>query len=363
MGARARAEGTAFLRKTNLYPAHSKRLPDDAREALIRDFDRMQPAGFAGTAEALVTDVNAFERIHELEMATLVVIGARDKGFVGAAPAMIGQIRPDLAHSITIEGAGHAANLEQPGQFEHALFSFAEGIGYLPPIAAEVQSENKLRSLALTAVGAILVAVGAGLLATAIIGGGNDKTTGVRAQNIPVGPSATATVGAPGSAEAVAGARTAGAGESPSPATAQTPLPVATSTTTTAEPSATTAATATSRATQAPLATPTQQDTPVPATATSVPATVTPAGGLFASISGPTSVALGGSGTFIDTSPRAAEALNRTWTFPGGTRRVDLAVSVAFPATPGCYPVTLTVVFPSGMRSTSVTVSVGGATC
>ena len=358
MGARARAEGTAFLRKTNLYPAHSKRLPDDAREALIRDFDRMQPAGFAGTAEALVTDVNAFERIHELEMPTLVVIGNRDKGFVGAAPKIIAQIRPDLAHSITIEDAGHAANLEQPEAFETALFGFAEGIGYLSPVVPGGQPESKFRSIALTAVGAILVAIGAGLLATAIIGGGDDKTTGIRAQNIPVGPSATATVLATKSAEAVAGARTPGSTESATAAPSSTPVAPSTST---LEPSATTVpATATIRP---PQPTPTPTDTAVPPTATPVPATATPAGGLFANISGPTSVAPGGIATFVDRSPRAAEALNRTWTYPGGTRRVDLAVSVTFPVTPGCYPVTLTVVFPTGTRSTSLTVSVGGAIC
>ena len=359
MGARARVEGTAFLRTTNLYPAHSRRLPDDAREALVRDFDRILPVGFAGTAEALVADVNAFERIHELTMPTLVVIGDKDRAFKERAPAMIAQIRPDLAHSVTIENAGHAANLEQPEAFEAALFTFAEGIGYLGAVPPVQPQESKLRSLALTGVGAVLVAVGAGLLAWTIIGGGDDRPGGIRAQNSSFGPTATSTSVPTRAIETVAGVRTAGS-ESPTAASAvstatqpptATPLPVVA----TAAPPAPTvlAATATTSATETPLA----------PTATVVLPTATPQGGLFASISGPTSVAPGGIATFIDSSPRAAEALNRTWTYPGGTRRVDLAVSVTFPVAPGCYPVTLAVVFPAGTRTVSLMVSVGGASC
>ncbi|MEX2080031.1 MAG: alpha/beta fold hydrolase, partial [Dehalococcoidia bacterium] len=39
MAARARAEGTGFLRESRLYPARSGRLPLAARDALVRDFD------------------------------------------------------------------------------------------------------------------------------------------------------------------------------------------------------------------------------------------------------------------------------------------------------------------------------------
>jgi 2-succinyl-6-hydroxy-2,4-cyclohexadiene-1-carboxylate synthase len=359
MGARARTEGTAFLRKTNLYPAHSRRLPDDAREALVRDFDRIQPAGFAGTAEALVADVNAFERIHELQMPTLVVIGDRDRGFLERAPAMIAQIRPDLAHSVTIENAGHAANLEQPEAFEAALLNFAEGIGYLGALPPNAPTESKLRSLALTGVGAVLVAVGTGLFAWTIIGGGDDKPGGIRAQNVPAEPTAISTSVATSPVETVAGARTSGSGSPTVSPASPTATPAAPST---ALPTATTPATA-APATAPSTATPVPTETPAPPTVAIPLATATPVGGLFASISGPVSVAPGGIATFVDSSPRAAEALNRTWTYPGGTRRVDLAVSVTFPIAPGCYPVTLAVVFPSGTRTASMLVSVGGASC
>ena len=219
--------------------------------------------------------------------------------------------------------------------------------------------ESKLRSIALTAVGAVLVAVGAGLLASAIIGGGDEKTSGVRAQNIPIGPTATSTTEPTRAIETVAGVRTAGA-VSPTVATAS---PTTVVTVSAPAPTATNAPAVIPTNAPAATATPQATETPVVSTVTPVPATATPPGGLFASISGPLSVPPGGIATFIDSSPRAAEALNRTWTYPGGTRRVDLAVSVTFPVSPGCYPVSLSVVFPGGTRTTSIQVSVGGATC
>jgi hypothetical protein len=74
MAARARAEGTGFLRRLALSGARYA-ATQEARDLLTRDFDRLTPAGFAGTAESLVIDVNAFERLGTLEVPALVVIG------------------------------------------------------------------------------------------------------------------------------------------------------------------------------------------------------------------------------------------------------------------------------------------------
>src|SRR5262245_34589437 len=57
MAERVRADGTAFMKSTRLYPAHSKRLDPRSKELLTRDFDRLEPQGLAGTAESLVIDV------------------------------------------------------------------------------------------------------------------------------------------------------------------------------------------------------------------------------------------------------------------------------------------------------------------
>jgi len=50
MAERARNEGPAFLKGTRLYPARSRRLPEDARDALAADFELLTGAGVAGTA-------------------------------------------------------------------------------------------------------------------------------------------------------------------------------------------------------------------------------------------------------------------------------------------------------------------------
>ena len=135
MATRLRSEGTNFLRESRLYPARSSRLPADAREMLTRDFDRLIPAGVAGTAEGLVGKINAFERLPELTAPTLVIVGDRDSDFVQNAPRLVANMRNNVVQMVTIEEAGHAANLEQPELFVEALMSFAEEVGYLPSTA------------------------------------------------------------------------------------------------------------------------------------------------------------------------------------------------------------------------------------
>jgi pimeloyl-ACP methyl ester carboxylesterase len=131
MARRVRAEGIEVFRQSRLYPAQSKRLPPDARAALAADFDRLTPDGLAGTAEALVLDVNAAERLGELCVPTLVVIGDRDREFGASAPGFIARLPSAWVRSVVIADAGHAANIEHPAAFNDAVIRFAEEIGYL----------------------------------------------------------------------------------------------------------------------------------------------------------------------------------------------------------------------------------------
>ncbi|MCL6645611.1 MAG: alpha/beta fold hydrolase, partial [Dehalococcoidia bacterium] len=133
LAARVRAEGTGFLKRTRLYPAHSRRLDERSRELLTRDFDRLTPAGLAGTAEGLIPFVNAFERLPELQVPVLVVAGQRDRDFMEVLPGFLAQLPHGLARVVELPEAGHAANLEQPREFEAAVVGFAREIGYLPP--------------------------------------------------------------------------------------------------------------------------------------------------------------------------------------------------------------------------------------
>ncbi len=129
--ARIRAEGTGFLRDSWVYPARSRRLPADAREALARDFDQITPAGLAGTYESLVSNVSAWERLPQLAVPMLLVIGTRDEGFVRNSVAFIDRLPRHLLQVVRLASAGHAANLEAREEFEIALVEFAISLGYL----------------------------------------------------------------------------------------------------------------------------------------------------------------------------------------------------------------------------------------
>lgn len=128
---RVREHGVDVIRGTSLYPAASRRLPPDAKAAIAGDFAQLRPEGVAGTAEGLTIAVNAFERLGELRVPVLVIIGDRDRPFVEAAPAFLAALPQERLTTVTLAGAGHAANLEQPGPFRDAVVAFAREIGYL----------------------------------------------------------------------------------------------------------------------------------------------------------------------------------------------------------------------------------------
>jgi 2-succinyl-6-hydroxy-2,4-cyclohexadiene-1-carboxylate synthase len=185
----AREQGTGFLRETRLYPAASKRLPPEARDLLIRDFERMTPAGFAGTSEALVVDVNAWERLPELSVPTLIAIGDRDTSFLENVEQFLERLPAAHTRWITLAGAGHAANLEAAEEFNAAVAAFARDIGYLG--AGRGRSSRNILNTGLTLVGSGLVAVGVGLLAAAFLVNGNSNSGGPAAPIAEFTPSPT----------------------------------------------------------------------------------------------------------------------------------------------------------------------------
>jgi 2-succinyl-6-hydroxy-2,4-cyclohexadiene-1-carboxylate synthase len=131
MADRVRVEGTDALRDSALFPARGKRLDPASRELLAADFDQMKREGVAGTACALVVDVNCFERLGELRVPTLVILGDRDASFGRNAPAFVDAMPDGIVHTATIQSAGHAANLEQPEVFERLVMRFAGELGLL----------------------------------------------------------------------------------------------------------------------------------------------------------------------------------------------------------------------------------------
>ncbi len=357
MAARVRAEGTGFMKKTRLYPAHSRRLDPLSRELLTRDFDRLAPAGVAGTADSLVVDVNAWERHPTLSVPFLLIVGERDADFAPNADAFLSRFPPDLARVIRLPEAGHAANIEQPRQFEEAVTGFAREIAYLRAPAAQ-------GSMVLTALGGALVFGGLGLLAAALFFTGGDDSDG---GTIAAAPETTR-IATQSPVAQVAGTSASGQPTRPSVVggTAVAPSPAAT--TPNASPSA--AATATPAPTRAATVTPTQSApataAPQPtATPTDVPSptAVPTASGPFAALSGPSTAAVGEAITVYAQSG-GGNVLRTDIKLPTGQALTHQAGASYTSTAPGCYIFSATVYFADGKTLTAThAVSVGGVLC
>jgi hypothetical protein len=333
-------------------------LPEGARALLARDFDRLEPAGVAGTALGLASAVNAYERLGELQVPLLVMIGDRDQDFVRSCIDFLDQLPPDLTSWITIEGAGHAANLEQPEQFEAALIEFARDAEYLPVAAAAPSlatgGSGGRNNTALSVVGGALIAAGVIMVAGAFFVGRNNGNGGnvIPASN---DNDPTATV-----VESVSGARTPG----PEFVTA-TPASTATSTAGADEPTAT--ATETAPEPTATTVQPIVVDTPVPEdTPTSAPPppdtpTPTPSGP-YAAMTGPSTGSVGDTASFISVSAPGSLKVEWSGCNPGINPN-----ACSLPLTqPGCVLITLVAYYapPDGAKVANQYIAVGdGTTC
>lgn len=365
MAARVRSEGIEFLRQSRLYPAASKRLPGEARELLVRDFNRLQPAGVAGTAVGLAVPVNAYERLGELQVPLLVMIGDRDQDFVRNSIDFLDQLPPDMVSWTTIEGAGHAANLEQPEQFERALIDFARDCEYLPPaplaVAAGAPSRGPGASATLSVLGGALIVAGVIMVAGAFFVGRDNGSAGPQLPAVSDDDGATATA-TPTAVEAVSGVSTAGPEfVTSTPAvqpTATSPASSATAAPPTAtippEPTATTAQ-------PVVINTPVPEDTPTPAPTPTATLSPTPTGP-FAAISGPGSGAIGEIAYFRNAS--SPGFLGVKW---AGCNQGIEANGCSIPLVEaGCHLVTLVANFPlpDGAKVATHYVAVGdGTTC
>lgn len=356
LAARVRAEGTGFMKQTRLYPAHSRRLDPHSRELLTRDFDRLTPEGVAGTADALVVDVNAWERHPTLAVPFLLVVGGRDADFAPNAETFLSRFPPDLSRQVGLADAGHAANIEQPRQFEEALVGFAREIGYLRAPAAR-------NNMVLTALGGVLVFAGLGLLAAALFF--NDGDDGDDGDIIAAAPESTAAVATPTPVTQVAGTAISGqptrpsvvgiATAAPSPAASPTSAPA--NTPTTAPPPA-----ATPAPTREPQPTAAPEPTATPTVPPSPTATAT-ATGPFVRLSGPGSAAVGEAVT-VYAQTGGGTPLRTDITLPNGQTLTHTGGASFTAASPGCYAFAVTAYFADGKTlSAAHAVSVGGVSC
>jgi len=82
--------------------------------------------GLAHAARGILVqeDAAVFESLAEVAAPTLIVVGAEDRQFLPAAEVM--ERRIPGARRVTLAGAGHAANMDAPAEFNAAVSDFLE---------------------------------------------------------------------------------------------------------------------------------------------------------------------------------------------------------------------------------------------
>ena len=85
--------------------------------------------GLAGAARGMLAqfDDSLIQSLSTISVPTLVVVGSEDTNFLAAADYMTAKIAG--ARKALIDGAGHAANLDQPEAFNEAVGDFLAGLG------------------------------------------------------------------------------------------------------------------------------------------------------------------------------------------------------------------------------------------
>ena len=67
-------------------------------------------------------DASVIESLPDIAVPTLVLVGSRDKPFIGAANYMTSKIPG--AEQVVIDDAGHVANVDAPAAFNDAVLAF-----------------------------------------------------------------------------------------------------------------------------------------------------------------------------------------------------------------------------------------------
>lgn len=72
---------------------------------------------------------NLVDRLREIDVPALVLVGARDPAFQRASEVMAAKL--PRARRVVLEGAGHVANLDRPEAFAHEVLRFLDGCAEL----------------------------------------------------------------------------------------------------------------------------------------------------------------------------------------------------------------------------------------
>ena len=110
--------------ETRARELESDGLPRSVGGAETRLGRHRSARGLAGAARGMLAqpDSSLIDSLPSIAVPTLVLVGAEDRHFLGAADYMAAKIAG--ARKILIPDAGHAANLDQPAAFNQAVAAF-----------------------------------------------------------------------------------------------------------------------------------------------------------------------------------------------------------------------------------------------
>jgi len=94
----------------------------------VRAAQHRSAKGLANAARGMLTqrDAAVISSLPDVKVPSIVIVGADDTPFLAASDYMAAKIPG--AKKVVIEGAGHAANIDQPAAFNAALTEFLEGL-------------------------------------------------------------------------------------------------------------------------------------------------------------------------------------------------------------------------------------------
>jgi 2-succinyl-6-hydroxy-2,4-cyclohexadiene-1-carboxylate synthase len=113
--------GDAGLEKLPVHPIHARRLPAEAKQALLADAKLHNPYGIAQTLYHTTPNSSVRDRLQHLQPPTLLVHGTREKRFADKRQ-FAEQTIPEL--QVVEVNAGHAVNIEAPDSFNCAVLDF-----------------------------------------------------------------------------------------------------------------------------------------------------------------------------------------------------------------------------------------------
>ena len=115
--------GRGALERLPIHPVHAKRMPAEARVALLEDAALLDPHGVARVFRYTIPESSLRDRVGENRVPTLLVCGERETRFQQHRQ-FAEQHMPRL--EIAPADAGHAVNVEASETFDAALLAFIE---------------------------------------------------------------------------------------------------------------------------------------------------------------------------------------------------------------------------------------------